>query len=97
MAQNGGRRPGAGRPKGAVSRKSAAIIEAIEASGEETPLQYMLRVMRDRTVEHTRRDDMAKAAAGYVHPKLASTDNNLTGDVNYNIYDGIPPKPDSPD
>jgi len=35
-------------------------------------LDYMLRVMRDETAEPTRRDAMAKAAAPYVHPSLAS-------------------------
>ena len=35
---------------------------AIAASGE-TPLEYMLRIMRDEAAKSTRRDDMAKAAA----------------------------------
>jgi hypothetical protein len=30
----------------------------------------MLRVMNDPTVEHSRRDAMAKAAAPYRHPQL---------------------------
>jgi hypothetical protein len=36
----------------------------------------MLRVMRDPDATVSRRDDMAKAAAAYLHPKLASTDLN---------------------
>jgi hypothetical protein len=32
----------------------------------------MLKVMRDSKADDQRRDDMAKAAAPYVHPKLAS-------------------------
>jgi hypothetical protein len=32
----------------------------------------MLRVMRDETVDHARRDAMAKAVAPYCHPQLAS-------------------------
>jgi hypothetical protein len=32
----------------------------------------MLKVMRDGKADPGRRDDMAKAAAPYVHPKLAS-------------------------
>jgi hypothetical protein len=37
-----------------------------------TPLEYMLRVMRSRSknVTDERRDDMAKAAAPYMHPRL---------------------------
>lgn len=37
-----------------------------------SPLQYMLRVMRDDSAPPERRDDMAKAAAPFVHPKLQS-------------------------
>jgi hypothetical protein len=33
------------------------------------PLDYMLRVMRDPTVPDARRDDMAKAAAPYIHTR----------------------------
>jgi hypothetical protein len=44
------------------------------ASSGETPLDYMLRIMRDPTVEHDRRDDMAKAAAPYLHPRLQAVE-----------------------
>lgn len=59
-----------GRPKGARNKRTRALIEAAEAGGE-TPLQYMLRVMRDPNAGDKRRDAMAMAAAPYVHPKLA--------------------------
>lgn len=36
-------------------------------------MDYMLRIMRDKTVDHDRRDKMAAAAAPYVHAKLQST------------------------
>ncbi|MCJ8520754.1 putative phage terminase large subunit-like protein [Pseudorhizobium tarimense] len=42
------------------------------AATGDTPLDYMLKVMRDNKADPGRRDDMAKAAARYVHPKLAS-------------------------
>ena len=48
-----------------------AQVDAAVANGE-APLDYMLRVMRDPTVDHQRRDAMARAAASYVHPKLAA-------------------------
>lgn len=73
----GGARPGAGRKKGGRNLKS--LIQQAEANdGGETPLQYMLRVMRDERQNLQRRDDMAKAAAPYVHARLASTE--LKGD-----------------
>jgi hypothetical protein len=40
--QHGGKRPGAGRPRGSTNKFSAEIRAAAAASGEELPLQYML-------------------------------------------------------
>jgi hypothetical protein len=76
MSSNRGSKPGerrGGRVKGVPNKKTAAVLAAVEASGE-TPLQYMLRVMRDPKAEPARRDDMAKAAGSYVHPKLQPVD-----------------------
>lgn len=70
----GGKRPGAGRPKGAISKSTRAIREAAE-NGGETPLEYMLRVMRDRKAVDSRRDEMAKAAAPYLHAKLSAIEH----------------------
>jgi hypothetical protein len=41
------------------------------------PLQYMLSIMRDPTVDDDRRDEMAKAAAPYLHPKLAAVEHRV--------------------
>jgi hypothetical protein len=43
-----------------------------KALENDLPLDHMLRVMRDPTVEPHRRDAMAKAAAPYLHPQLAA-------------------------
>ena len=62
-----------GRKKGTPNKATtAAAVRAEVAASGEIPLDYMLRVMRDETAEPTRRDAMAKAAAPYVHPSLAS-------------------------
>ena len=75
---HGGKRSGAGRPRGSINRFSAEIraaaATATAASGEELPLQYMLRIMNDPQADSQRRDYMAKAAAAYVHPRLNSTE-----------------------
>lgn len=63
----------AGRPKGSKNKRTLELQEAVAASGE-TPLDYMLRVMRDPTVDHERRDRNAAQAAPYVHPKLSQID-----------------------
>lgn len=80
----GGDRPGAGRPKGAKNKKTRALQEAIESSGE-TPLQFMLRVMRGeacppnadpkvKAVFAGLQFEAAKAAAPYVHSRLSSVE-----------------------
>jgi hypothetical protein len=66
-----------GRQRGTPNRATAARAAAIAASGL-TPLDYLLDVMRDTGNELDKRLDAAKAAAPYVHPKLASVE--LTGD-----------------
>lgn len=69
----GGARPGAGRKKGSPNKKTAELQAQVIASGE-TPLSFMLRVMRDPKKSWGVRMDMAKAAAPYVHAKLASVE-----------------------
>lgn len=67
----GGARPGAGRPKGVSPRKTQALRDAV-AKGGMMPLDYLLSVMRDKKGDPEMRLDAAKAAAQYVHPKLAA-------------------------
>jgi|SRR6476660_2114148 len=79
-----------GRKKGSLNKVSSEMKVAIAASGE-TPLEYMLRVMRDATADTHRRDDMAKAAAPYIHPRLASLEQSVeTETVQYIISDRPP-------
>lgn len=68
----GGARSGAGRKRGVPNKASVARQKKVAATGI-TPLDYMLSVMRDEKSEPGRRDDMAKASAPYVHPRLATT------------------------
>jgi hypothetical protein len=75
----GGRQKGT-KNKATVAREKghAEILEQAAAEGE-TPLQYMLRVMRTSN-DAKRKDAMAIAAAPYIHPRLASVEGKL--DVN---------------
>jgi len=68
----GGRREGAGRPKGAPNFRTRAMFEEAAAGGE-MPIAYMLRVMRDEDAPDLRRDAMAKVAAAYLHPRVAAS------------------------
>ena len=80
----GGKRSGAGRKAGVVNKRTAAVQKAVAESGI-TPLDYMLSLMRaesdheDAKVQVARealRFEAAKAAASYVHPKLAAIEHS---------------------
>ena len=64
-----GRKTG-GRQKGAINRATAAARAAAEVTGI-LPLDYMLSVMRDESLDRATRMDAAKAAAPYLHPKVS--------------------------
>lgn len=71
MATKGGKREGSGRKPGIPNRKTAEKMAAAAEAGL-MPVDYMLNVMRDEGAEKSRRDDMAKAVAPYLSPKLAN-------------------------
>jgi hypothetical protein len=73
----GGKRPGAGRPKGARNIKTKQQAKAVKESGL-TPLDYMLSVLRDEAQDLSVRLDAANKAAPYVHAKLATIDHKNT-------------------
>lgn len=76
MAGRGGKRPGAGRKKGSLGKKT---VEAKAAKDGVTPLEYLLKRMRNTKLPHERREQLAIAAAPYCHPRMAAI--NHTGDM----------------
>jgi hypothetical protein len=71
-----------GRQKGSLNKITCEEREAVAASGL-TPLDYMLSVLRDEKQPAARRDDMAKAAAPYVHARLSSAEVKSETTVTY--------------
>jgi len=67
----GGSRPNAGRKQGSMNRFNLEMVKRAEMGGQ-MPLDYMLAVMRDESVDTKVRIDAAKASAPYVHQKLAT-------------------------
>jgi hypothetical protein len=65
-----------GRAETAVEPEITASKEVASEQTDEskaaTPLDYMLSVMRDPAVEPARRDEMAKLALPYMHPKVTA-------------------------
>ena len=78
MAKVGGARIGAGRKKGSlgVDNKSREIRNALIAEGS-TPLQVMIKAMRAHEIrgDLDKAATVAKDAAPYMHPRLASVEH----------------------
>lgn len=85
----GGARVGAGRKKGAPNKRTQEIMAKVEATGI-TPLDYMLNILRTpdlpanakvmaKIAHNNMRFEAAKAAAPYVHAKLASVEHKGVG------------------
>jgi hypothetical protein len=64
----GGARAGAGRPKGSVSRRHVEILSGAVSEGQ-TPVEFMLSIMRDERQDEKMRAWAAEKAAPYVHPR----------------------------
>lgn len=66
---HGGLRVGSGRPRGAKNKNPQEDIAVAAAAENLTPLEFMLRIMRDPAEDPRRRLRMAISAAPYCHPK----------------------------
>lgn len=60
-----------GRLRGVPNRATAARQAAVSATGQ-TPLEALLEIMRDPGQPVGLRVDCARAAAPYVHPRMAA-------------------------
>lgn len=67
----GGKREGAGRKPGAATERTREVADQAASEGL-TPLDYMLQVLRDPSVDIERRDWAAEKAAPYIHARLAN-------------------------
>lgn len=71
---HGGARNGAGRKKGQPTKLNEKARKVALATGI-TPLDYMLSILRDDEQPRELRFEAAKAAAPYVHAKLAAVEH----------------------
>ena len=71
-AGKGGRRPGAGRPRGSIDKRKRAERRRLAVPEQRLPLDLMLDIINDPSVPEARRDKFIIAAAPYLHPRLAS-------------------------
>lgn len=61
---------GAGRKRGSRTRRTAEVALQAAENGQ-TPVEYMLEIMRDETNPQSVRLQAAGMVAPYVHPRLA--------------------------
>ncbi len=76
---HGGPRPGAGRKQGQTTKLNEAARKQA-AEGGLMPLDYMLQILRDERKDDGERFEAAKAAAPYVHAKLAAIEHSTDPD-----------------
>jgi hypothetical protein len=76
---HGGKRPGAGRPKGARDKLNNALRERFEVEGID-PAWVLAEIMQNSDDEKLRRA-AASDLMPYLHPRLASQDLNISGEL----------------
>lgn len=99
---SGGRRSGAGRPKGAKSTRTKEREEALSKAAEqiasvlgENAFQgdahaLLMAVYKNQDLPLKARLDAAIAAIGYEKPRLSSVDANLNGAIGHYEAQPIP-------
>lgn len=83
---HGGARPRAGRKPGSSTKMNEEARQKALESGI-SPLDYMLDLLRDENKPQDVRFEAAKAAAPYVHAKLASVEHS--GDMTLRHEDAL--------
>jgi len=76
----GGKRKGAGRPRGVSIGTKQERLDAKLGKGQTTPLKYMLNLLNNTQVSVEKNMWAAKEAAPFVHSKLSSVNKTISGD-----------------
>ena len=76
----GGKREGAGRPKGSTKKKRWKMLEELGMKYNHSPLDYLLAILNNPMSSPERKMMAAEKAAPYMHPKLATQVNKLSSD-----------------
>ena len=77
---HGGKRKGAGRPRGVSIGTKQERLNAELGKGQTTPLKYMLNLLNNPQVSVEKKMWAAKEAAPFVHSKLSSVNKTISGD-----------------
>lgn len=91
---HGGKRVGAGRKPGTSTRMNEEARKQA-AEGGLMPLDYMLSILRNDQLPPDARMDAAKAAAPYVHARLAAVEHS--GGIAFSHEDALAELDDEPE
>ena len=80
MARIGGTRAGAGRPRGSVTKRSSEVLARAMAAGQ-SPLEFMLAMLRDNDADPKMRAWAAEKSAPYMHSRPAPTQRMIHIDL----------------
>lgn len=83
---HGGARTGAGRKPGSSTRMNEEARQQA-LTGGISPLDFMLKILRDENQNPDARFEAAKAAAPYVHARLAAVEHS--GDMTLRHEDAL--------
>jgi hypothetical protein len=75
-----------GRPRGKLNKFATENARRIAESGE-LPVDYLVSVYRDEEADAKLRVDAARAAAPYLHPRLATSELDIVQDEKRSIED----------
>ena len=77
--EHGGKRQGAGRPKGSVAKRTQAMLDAIEehCPGYD-PVVSMAIIANDETKDENLRIQCHKEVAQYIHAKRKAVESSVT-------------------
>src|SRR5258708_13673670 len=89
----GGRREGSGRKKGVATKKTEEVRNRAAAEGI-TPLEVMIKIMRERNVRGDEPGTLeaANMAAPYMHPRLSAQQLEHSASVASGGIDRPPPQ-----
>ena len=66
----GGRRAGAGRPRGAVSQRAREMADALSGVESPAPMRYLLALLNNEEAEPARRDWAAQALMPFMCARI---------------------------
>jgi|TARA_R100001224_G_scaffold107784_1_gene83408 hypothetical protein len=83
--EHGGKREGAGRPKGTTRKKAWRALEELKVKYQCSPLDYMLAVLNNPASSPEKKMYAAERAAPYIHGKAPTTNRIETDPIKVKI------------